>query len=73
MPWKTGNIVDFFDILLHFNCACSLMYLVIPNKVIQLCELIGWSLENIKLNNHDIKINYQDLNKKVIAFEKIEK
>ena len=71
MPWKTGNIQVFFDILLHFNCACSLMYLIIPNKLIHLCELIGWSLENIKLNNYEIKINYKDVIKKVIAFDKI--
>jgi len=73
MPWKTSNIEVFFNILLHFNCACSLMYLIIPNKVIELCELIGWSLDNLKLNNYNININYQDqkLDKKVIAFNKI--
>lgn len=71
MPWKTKEIPVFFDILLHFNCACSLMYLIIPNKVLHLCELIGWSLDNLKLNNYNIKINYQSNEKKVIAFEKI--
>ena len=71
MPWKTKNIESFFDILLHFNCACSLMYLIIPNKVLYLSELIGWSLENIKLNNYDIKINYLNQNNKVIAFDRI--
>lgn len=70
MPWKTHDIDTFFQIILHFNCACSMMYAIIPNKVLSLCELIGWSINNLKLNNYNIKIKY--INEvKLIAFTKL--
>ena len=70
MPWKTNDIEVFFDILLHFNCACSLMYAIISSKVLSLCNLIGWSLNELKLNNYNIKINYiQEI--KLTAFTKL--
>jgi methionyl-tRNA synthetase len=70
MPWKTQNIESFFDIILHFNCACSMVYAIIPNKVLSLCKLIGWSIDNLKLNNNNININY--INEiKLVAFTKL--
>lgn len=71
MPWKTKDINVICSILLKFNCACAFLYSIIPDKIESLIKLIGWTKETLKINNFNIKLNYNDKETKIIAFEKI--
>ena len=75
MPWKLidnfAKIEIFADIFLYFNCACGLIYPIIPNKVLKLVSYFDWSLNELKLNCYDINFKYISNEKKIIAFDKI--
>lgn len=80
MPWKIqsdtelniqNKIEIFADIFLHFNCACCLMYAIIPEKTIELVGYFNWTIEQLKLNCSNINFKYMSDEKKIIAFNKL--
>jgi methionyl-tRNA synthetase len=72
MPWKTKDINIIGSILLKFNCACAFLYPIIPDKIKSLIALLGWTSDTLKLNNFNIKLNFDNKEIKLVAFTKIE-
>jgi methionyl-tRNA synthetase len=80
MPWKIPSDTEiniqtkieiFADVFLHFNCACGLIYPIIPNKVLQLVSYFNWDLKQLKLTCSDINFKFMSDEKKIIAFDRI--
>ena len=75
-PWSIPNddknkLAIFADIFINFNCSCSLMYAIIPSKVLELVGYFNWTIEQLKLSNEKINFKYMSDEKKIIAFNKL--
>lgn len=74
-PWTLIDnkikINIFADILINFNCACCLMYPIIPSKVLELVGYFNWTIDQLKLSNKKINFNYVSNEKQIVAFNKL--
>lgn len=66
------KISIFADIFINFNCACCLMYAIIPSKILELVKYFNWTIEQLKLSNEKINFTYTSDEKKIIAFTKLD-